>query len=348
MKIFQCGNCHHSLFFESQHCENCGHLAGFWDKDRLMLTFDPDQKKLKSDSTNSEYKFCENHKYGVCNWVLEKKDSQEFCRACQLNRTIPNLSDNVNFERWQNLEIAKHRLIYQLQRIGLPLPSKMQNEDGLCFDFVSSKFNPKLMTGHASGIITILLKEADSALREKARMQLMEPYRALIGHLRHEVGHYFWERLVMNNPSVLKKFRKIFGNEKIDYSDSLNEYYSREISDDWQNSYISKYASAHAWEDWAESWAHYLHIMDMVETSFFFGLYVSPVNAGHDMEAEATFDPYAVKNFNQIIKICVPLSFAVNSLNRSMGIADVYPFVLSPAVVKKMRFIHRLLLPFRK
>jgi hypothetical protein len=343
MKIFQCDHCDHPLFFENYKCENCGRQCGYRDSDRRMLSFDVVFSGLYAEHDQKEYKYCKNKAYGVCNWLVEKDDAQEFCRACQLNRTIPNLTDEENFEKWQNLEVAKHRLVYQLLKIGLELPSKNCDENGLCFDFVARQNDPTIMTGHADGVITILLREADSVLREKARRELMEPYRTLIGHLRHEVGHYFWERLVQSDESVLTAFRTLFGDERVHYGDALQAYYNNGAPDDWQQRYISKYASAHPWEDWAETWAHYLHIMDMVETAYFFGLKVQPLSVVRDMKTEAAFDPYTIASFETIILTCVPLSFAVNSINRAMGLPDVYPFVIAPAVVHKMSFIHSLI-----
>lgn len=347
MKVFQCGNCGHPLFFESYKCENCGHLSGYRDIDRKMLTFNYMGSSMISDRERIEYKYCRNNEHGVCNWLLEKSDPHEFCSACQLNRTIPNLLDQKNFPKWKNLEIAKHRLIYQLQKIGLDLPSKINNNDGLCFDFIAKQNNHKIMTGHANGVITILLREADSVIREQTRMQLLEPYRTLIGHLRHEVGHYFWERLVFNNQDVLMAFRTIFGNEQANYSEALKSHYQHGAPENWQRSFISKYAASHPWEDWAETWAHYLHIMDMMETAHFFGLKVNPTDILINMTTEATFDPYGITDFETIVRACVPLSFAVNSINRAMGIPDVYPFVISEGVVQKMTFIHGLLLSMR-
>lgn len=346
MKIFQCGHCSYPLYFENQSCENCDHLTGYRDTDRIMLTFDPSRELLISDREQIEYKFCKNKEFGVCNWVIESHDPHEYCRACQLNRTIPNLQATKNFDKWRNLEIAKHRLIYQLQKIGLTLLSKNRLEEGFCFDFVEKQNDANLMTGHADGVITILLREADPVVREQTRLQLFEPYRTLIGHLRHETGHYFWDRLVMNDQQRLTEFRDLFGNEEIDYSEALNSYYKEGAPDDWQTNFISQYASSHAWEDWAETWAHYLHIMDIVETAYFFGIHVRP-QEGELNKADVTFDPYTVDDFQVIINTCVPLSFAVNSITRAMGVPDVYPFVIAPAVVDKMAFIHKLLLPKR-
>ena len=350
MKIFQCGNCNSSVFFENYTCDTCNHLTGYRASDRMMLTFNHTADSLISDREGIAYKYCKNRDYDVCNWILEKDDPEDYCSACQLNRTIPNLSnpESDNHDNWKNLEIAKHRLIYQLQKFNLALPSKLRQDDGLCFDFVAKQNNAKLMTGHANGVITILIREGDSVLREQARKQLREPYRTLVGHLRHEVGHYFWNRLVRDNPKVLDEFRAVFGNEQDNYSESLQDYYKIKDHKDWQTSHISKYATSHPWEDWAETWAHYLHIMDMVETAYFFQLHVKPKFKNKVLKTKVSFDPYTKENFDVIVRKCVPLSLAVNSINRAMGIPDVYPFVISPDIIEKLRFIHRLLLVQRK
>ena len=349
MKIFKCGNCKNSVFFENHSCENCGHLTGYRDEDRKMLTFDATIKKLISDREQVEYKFCKNNEYDACNWVLEKESPEEFCKACQLNRTIPNLANIENVKNWKNLEVAKHRLVYQLQKIGLPLVSQLTTKDGLCFDFVARQDNPSLMTGHANGVVTILIREGDSVVREKTRKELLEPYRTLVGHLRHEVGHYFWDVLIRDNPKILQKYRAIFGDESADYGEALETYYKNGAPEDWQKNFISTYATSHPWEDWAETWAHYLHIMDMVETAYFFRLNVKPKGVqSKELKTKVSFDPYSISDFNAIVKTAVPLSFAVNSLNRSMGIPDVYPFVISAKIVEKLKFIHHLLLPYRK
>lgn len=347
MKLFQCGHCDHFVFFENHSCENCGHLSGYRDTDRMMLTFDPNADTLLSDKEQISYRYCKNKAYDVCNWLIESSSPHVYCNACQLNRTIPDLSNDDNFEKWRHLEVAKHRLIYQLQKLGLSLPSKLQDADGLCFDFVEQLEDSSLMTGHANGVVTILLREADSVLREQMRKQFLESYRTLVGHLRHEVGHYFWNRLVLIDAKILDEFRTLFGNELLNYSEALQTYYVKGAFNDWQESFISKYATSHPWEDWAETWAHYLHIMDVVETAYFFGLKVNPINETQGMSTNVSFDPYDMEDFDIIIKACIPLFFAVNSINRAMGVPDVYPFVITPTVIEKMKFIHKLVLPKR-
>lgn len=344
MKIFQCDHCGHSLFFENYNCENCGNYSGYNDITQSMFTFDTRSEALVSPFDNLAYKYCKNKEYEACNWLLEKSNPQDFCNACQLNRTIPDLHIDGNIEKWRKLENAKHRLVYQLQKIGVELPSKLQHPDGICFDFVAQDEFASIMTGHSNGIITILLREADSVLREQMRKQFLEPYRTLIGHMRHEVGHYFFDRLVKNDANLLTDFRLLFGNEQVDYSDALEAYYKYGAPVDWKDSFISKYATSHPWEDWAETWAHYLHIMDIVETAYFFGMQTNPKGTMQDMDAKVTFDPYTIKDFNEIIKVCIPLVFAINRINRAMGVPEVYPFTITPPVVKKMTFIHEILL----
>lgn len=343
MKIFQCGNCGHPLFFENIFCENCSHTVGYNEKLLIMNTFDQSMdSQLFADRDNKQYKFCKNKEHGVCNWLIKAESLNNYCTACSLNRTIPNLANKTNHEKWHKLEIAKHRLIYQLQRFGLNLPSKMSSPDGLCFDFLAEQEGVQAMTGHANGVITILLSEADSVLREQMRREMSEPYRTLIGHFRHEVGHYFWDKLVANDPATLEHFRNKFGDERADYGEALNLYYATGGNQQWSEYFISKYATSHPWEDWAESWAHYLHIMDVTETAYYFGLKVAPVKGFSGMNSEVKFDPYEMKDFSKIVEVCIPLLFAANAINRSMGIPDVYPFIINQSVINKIAFIHQI------
>ncbi|MEQ8925172.1 MAG: putative zinc-binding metallopeptidase [Fulvivirga sp.] len=346
MKIFQCGNCHQPLFFENRSCQSCGYLCAYNDASRKMVSFPKNEITSILNGSSQDVKLCKNYELKVCNWLVTNHQTNGYCNACTLNRTIPNLVSDEIIKKWKRLEYAKHRLIYQLQRLDLPLPSKtVSHETGLCFDFIV-KGDRNIYTGHANGVITILLAEADSVNLEKVRKQLLEPYRTLIGHFRHEVGHYFWERLVRSDDNILKEFRSCFGDERPDYSETLNEYYKSGPRPNWKDDFITKYASSHPWEDWAETWAHYLHIIDTVETAYNFGLSVSPVSEySEHMNTKIDIDPYIAKNFKTLIESCAPLFFAVNSINRSMGIKDVYPFIHNPSVVKKLKFIHDMLHP---
>ena len=185
------------------------------------------------------------------------------------------------------------------------------------------------------------LSGADDVEREKLRVDLGESQRTLIGHFRHEIGHYYWDRLIKDTQR-LPVFRNIFGDETFDYDEALKQYYSRPHSDAWKDNFISAYASSHPWEDWAETWAHYLHIVDTMETAYSFGMTLKPRSSdpGNDMSAREDIDPYVTKDFEDIIQRWLPLSFVMNSLNRSMGMKDSYPFVINEAVKIKLNFIH--------
>jgi hypothetical protein len=344
MKTFECSNCNQPLHFETTRCDNCGNTIGYEDVNKQMLSFDSSKLQHQTSADFIDYKYCKNKMYDVCNWLIPKQSHQNFCEACELNRTIPNLNERKNFKKWKSLELAKHRLIYQLQKLQLPLNrSKAKNDGGLCFDFIAKLDDPKIMTGHVKGVITILLREADSVIREQTRKQLKERYRTLIGHLRHEVGHYYWDQLIYTNQQLLDSFRSVFGDERISYADALQHYYKNEPVKDWQNSFISKYATSHPWEDWAETWAHYLHIMDMVETAYYFNLHISPVNNPEPLATDVLQNPYQIEDFDIIVRNFIPLTLAVNSMNRAMGIPDVYPFQISGNMVHKLKFIHKML-----
>jgi hypothetical protein len=171
------------------------------------------------------------------------------------------------------------------------------------------------------------------------RRQMGEPYRTLLGHFRHEIAHYYWDRLVLNAPGI-EAFRQLFGDEREDYGAALQRHYANGPPPDWQERFVSSYASTHPWEDWAETWAHYFHMVDTLETASAFGMRVRPrVTKGADLSAAIDFDPHSAA-LDRIVDSWLPLTFAVNSINRSMGIADLYPFVLAPPVIVKLSFIH--------
>jgi hypothetical protein len=173
-----------------------------------------------------------------------------------------------------------------------------------------------------------------------------EPYRTLLGHMRHELGHFFWDRLVRDDSEALAACRRIFGDEQADYNAALQVHYQRGAPADWQSRFVSSYASAHPWEDFAETFAHYLHIVDTLETAHAFGMAVRPrTQHGGEIGADMDFDPYRAGTMERIIEAWLPLAFAVNSLNRSMGQHDLYPFVLSPPAVAKLTYIHSLVHP---
>jgi hypothetical protein len=347
MKLFACQNCHQLLYFENTVCERCGRALGYLPQGDLTA-LEPAQGIWRPlAEVEGLYRYCANFTHAVCNWLVAADAPEHFCLACRHNRTIPDLSLAENLAAWQKLELAKHRLIYSLLKLRLPLISKVDDEaKGLAFDFMADPLapdGPKVLTGHDNGLITINLAEADDAERERRRSELGEPYRTLLGHFRHEVGHYYWDRLV-RDAGRLEEFRALFGDEQHDYGAALQAHYAKGPSPNWQNSFVSSYATAHPWEDFAETWAHYLHIVDTLETAKAFQIKVDPeAIRGNELAAAVDFDAYTVDDFNKIMEAWLPLSFAVNSLNRSMGQPDLYPFVLSPKAIEKLNYMHRLL-----
>lgn len=339
MQRFRC-TCGQPLFFDNRKCERCGHPVGFDPVVRTMVTLSDARGGLWEESEEngrkSTYRFCANGIHNAaCNWLIPFEDAQELCAACLLNRTIPDLSRPVNLERWTRLEAAKRRLLYTLLWLRLPIASHTQDpQAGLAFDFLEdSRSNPLIAgepvaTGHSNGVITINVMEADPVERVRAREHMNEQYRTLLGHMRHESGHYYWDRLIKDS-SRLGPFREHFGDERSDYAAALDLHYRDGPPDEWAQSFISSYASAHPWEDWAETWAHYLHIVDTLDTAKDFG-----VIDRHESLAEGT------DAFDASIAAWMEVSVMLNELNRSMGQGDGYPFVVPPTVVAKLRFVH--------
>lgn len=351
MKLFGCQHCGQLLYFENTRCERCGHVLGYLP-DRTMLsalTAEGDNRWRPLAAPDEPFRFCANAVYGTCNWLVRADGPGAFCRACRLNRTIPNLDAPEKLLLWQRLEAAKHRLVYGLLRLGLPLVSKFEDaEKGLAFDFLAGsgttfQESTQVITGHVQGLITIDISEADDAERERHRRNMAEPYRTLLGHFRHEVGHHYWERLVRDGVWH-RAFREIFGDERRNYGAALEAHYANGPQPDWQERFVSGYAGAHPWEDFAETWAHYLHIVDTLETADAFGLRVHP-KVGRDpaLAMGIDFDSYRQSDFDVLVRAWLPLTYAVNSLNHSMGQPDLYPFILAPTVMGKLRFVHGLI-----
>ncbi|WP_434623485.1 zinc-binding metallopeptidase family protein [Azospirillum sp. B2RO_4] len=350
MKLFECQNCHQPLYFENTLCERCGHRLGYLPDVGTLSALDPtDHDGVWSALATTEplYKLCANAELNACNWMLPADSADTHCAACRHNRTIPDLSDTDNLTRWRKLELAKHHLFYTLTNLKLPLQTRTENpEEGLAFDFLSDAVAADgtvtpVLTGHANGLITINVAEADDAEREKRRTEMGEPYRTLLGHFRHESGHYIWDRLVRDDPALLERFRAVFGDERQDYGEALKRHYAEGAPPDWQANFVSTYATAHPWEDFAETWAHFLHIVDTLETARAFGLRVRPrITEGAELEAEVDFNPHKARRIEDLIDLWLPLTYAVNSLNRSMGQPDLYPFILSASVIEKLGFMN--------
>lgn len=352
MKTFHCTHCQHLVFFENTRCLNCGHALAYLPGRNLMAAVRRGEDGLwryeGPGAQEEAYRLCANYdRENVCNWAVPQEDPQALCRSCRLTHVIPDLSVPGNSSAWYRLEVAKRRLVYTLLGFGLPVAGKNNPNDptdpGVEFQFLAdpvSGDDRRVLTGHDNGLITINVAEADDVRREHQRQLQNEQYRTLLGHFRHESGHYYWERLIHGGPRQ-EAFRRLFGDERADYQQALQAHYQNGPPAQWENNFISAYASCHPREDWAESWAHFLHMADALETAAAVGLSLQPQRSD-EPSMRTPPDPLAPRshNFDRMVEDWTPLTYMLNNLNRSLGLADSYPFVLSPAVVQKLRFIH--------
>lgn len=334
MRLFSCQKCGNLLHFENTSCEQCGSALGFLPRHGLLSAFEADGVTAMLD--RQAWKPCANAAQEACNWRLAADDAESFCPSCRHNEVVPDLTVAENLPLWRKLEGAKRRLLYTLDRLGLP-----HQTSELRFSFLGDVDGQPAMTGHEDGHITIALREADDAERERRRGLMNEPYRTLLGHMRHEVGHWYFIVLV-ERAGRTADFRQLFGDESADYGAALQAHYAKGANDDWRGAYISAYAAAHPHEDWAECFAHYLHMVDSLETAASVGLRIRPrLDRQGALETEVDFNPYRA-SMNEILAAWTPLTVAMNEINRSMGTPDLYPFVLSAPVARKLGFIHEL------
>ncbi|OJU90605.1 putative zinc-binding metallopeptidase [Shinella sp. NM-101] len=347
MKLFTCSICGQTIHFDNRLCVRCGAALGFLAGDVTLHALAPDGEggwKIAPDG--QACRFCENAAHDVCNWIVPAGSPHAFCEACRHNRIVPT-TDPKGLERWRRIGAAQRHLFYSILRWKLPRPTRDEDpEGGLVFDFLADELDAggnviaAAMTGHEDGLISLRAAEADDEVRESVRVAMGEPYRSLLGHFRHETGHFYWKQLV-RDAATLEEARRLFGDEREDYAAALRRNYEQGPPPDWPQRFISTYASSHPAEDFAECWAHLLHIVDTLETARAFGLNTDP--KGHEeLEAEVTFDPYRAPGAGRLVEAWIPLSVAMNAIQRSMGQPDSYPFVLSPPVVEKLDFINRL------
>jgi hypothetical protein len=341
VKTFKCGACGNTVYFENVQCLRCGQGLGFRPERLEMATLAPGGDALLREArkgTRTRVRYCANEAHGVCNWLVREGAAAPFCTACALNRTIPDLSDLANLRAWGDFERAKKRLVYSLLRFRLPLDGSAVGKGPLTFDFVNDA-----ITGHIDGVITIAVGEADSVERERQRQAMAETYRSLLGHLRHESGHYYW-MLLVEGPDNLDQFRQLFGDERENYSAALDRHHASGPPPDWALRHVSAYASSHPWEDWAETWAHYLHMVDALDTAAVNKIEPRATRrVGTSVWASRTQDVYRTNNFEDLVERWVPLTLALNDINRSMGHGDFYPFVIPEAAVAKLAFVHSLI-----
>ncbi|MFF0541683.1 zinc-binding metallopeptidase family protein [Nocardia thailandica] len=345
MRDFACPNCGQQLAFENSVCLGCSSPLGFsLDERALVVIGDPpgdaaiDHARGVVDG--DRFRLCDNLHVAQCNWLVPvpadgagADPEAGLCVSCSLTRTRPNDADTAGLAAFAEAEAAKRRLIMELSELGLPITGRDADpERGLAFDLLSSN-SDNVVTGHMNGVITLDLAEASDPHREQLRIEMAEPYRTLLGHFRHEIGHYYFEVLVTDD-DTLGRFRALFGDPYADYQAALDRHYSEGAPAGWEGDYVSSYATMHAAEDWAETFAHYLHIRDTLDTAAAFGF----------APAGATLDRPQVgrAGFDKIIELWLPLAWSLNMVNRSMGHPDLYPFVLPEPVLDKMRLVHDL------
>jgi hypothetical protein len=342
MQRFTC-SCGNILFFGSFHCLKCDKQVGYDVGSDAFLAF----------TEEDPWKRCENgQRHGVCNWLIPKESTEKLCLSCRMNRMIPALGPDRNRVLWGRMEMAKRRLLRGLLALGLTIPGKAENrKDGLAFDIVSTQANPEITTGHLNGVITINLEEADDSYRQFNRQALGESSRTLLGHFRHESAHYFWQRYLSTmswDDPLRLSFREVFGDEWRNYSQALKTYYEKGPAPGWEKDYITAYATSHPWEDWAETWAHYLQIIDGLETCEALGLQVKhialplimlPGEAGtlpSILSVDATVDGA----FLAMLQRWMCLATLLNEIANSMGEQALYPFIITIPVARKLRLAH--------
>ncbi len=313
------------MFFENSLCLRCSAPLGFVPSRLDVVVLDDPQAPGASR--------CANSVTAECNWVAEHENMGPLCFSCALTRTRPADADHAEIAAFARAEAAKRRLVFQLLDLALPIG------EGLAFDLLSSRFGP-VVTGHDDGVITIDLAESDDVRREQRRAELSEPYRTMLGHFRHEIGHYYWPVLVERTVE-LERWRELFGDERLDYECAIQRYYDEGAPGDWSHRYVSAYATMHPWEDWAETFAHYLHIRDTMQTASAYGLFVAgPAVTADGSLSAAPGHADDRRPFESLVGDWLPLTYALNAVNRSMGRSDLYPFTLAQTVIEKLTFVH--------
>ncbi len=352
MRIFRCDHCGNALYFENVSCLRCGSELAFLPGRMDLCAVAPlgegtpglwQRKAPAGPGTGGRWRMCQHRTANQsCNFAVPEADPNPLCVSCRLTRVLPDLSDPRNRVRWYRIEVAKRRLFFTLARLRLlPAEPPGGQAEGPLFEFKEDLPGQPVLTGHDHGIITLNVAEADDEERVRRRVALHEPYRTLLGHLRHESGHYYWDGLVAQ-AGRRDDFRRLFGDERADYPQALSDHYRRsgEVPG-WQAQYVSAYATAHPWEDWAETWAHYLHMVDLLETAASHAVRVVPTGGGKH-QAQEVADPFEAgpDGFDGLVGQWVPLTLLLNCLNRSLGQEDAYPFALSPPALAKLQFVH--------
>lgn len=345
MRTFTC-QCGNILFFDNSVCLQC----------QLEVGYDPASDEMKPLDEN--FQRCANgSQYGVCNWLVPTGTPDTLCLSCRLNRTIPDLNVPGNHDAWHRIELAKRRTLFTLAHLGLRPPSKLDDsEQGLAFDFLRPDPGCTVLTGHDDGVITLNVDEAEGSTRERQRELLGESWRTLSGHFAHESAHYYWDRFFRGRPDddpYVVGFRTIFGDDRKDYAAELARHYSQGPSGAAASpEFISAYAAVHPWEDWAEVWSHYLHMIDGTETARNFGFDSKrvrmpftplPEDAASLPESLEWESPDEGPELLGKLHAWAKLAPAINELGASLGHPNLYPFVFSGPIIRKFCFVHHVI-----
>ncbi len=316
MRLYRCPACGATIFSQNTQCDTCG----------AVLLYDP-----AADAFVNEAEPCANRDEIRCNWAAAEPGA--LCHSCAMTEVIPDTFHGDNRELWSETEASKRRVLITLGRWGWftpadpgPMPRfRMLSEE-------TREGEVAVIMAHASGLITINVTEADLVERLERAEVLGERLRTMTGHFRHEIAHFLFERL-RDRAGFLDAFRALMGDERADYGEALTRYYAEGAPPGWQDGFVTRYASAHPHEDWAETVTHLLHLTDILDSAVAAGL------PPPGLEADA-YDAYAETDTGRLIDLGLEVSIAVNHVNRSVGRQDLYPFVLSPAVREKLAFVH--------
>lgn len=310
VKRLHCPTCGNEVFFDSIECVRCRTGLAVEIRGRGALSV------LDASTTTP----CARRSVWSCNWPAEPGAFDQLCASCRL--VDPNIW--AHDPRMVPFQTAQRRALYQLAELGVPWRDV---DPALRFVYLSKTADPDATIGHRGGEITLDIDEADPAYGERIRANLGEHYRTPLGHLRHELGHFVWLTMVANDPDRLAAFRERFGDERDDYAAALERHYQRVDDLSWRDRHVSFYASAHPWEDFAESWAQVMHVHDVVETGAAWGVVHAPA------------DPADARAW---LGTSVTASVAANELARAMGMRDLYPFALTEGARTKVEFCWRL------
>lgn len=337
MTSFRCPACRTSVYIESLGCPTCGREIAYQPDSAAFFPLDGGTVVIDGKTWYP----CGN-RHWQCNWLAPADGGSGLCFSCRLTRRRPENDDTLALERLADAGTDKRRLIAQLLELRLPITPFHEQEGGLAFDLLSSHSGENVIIGHANGVITIDLAESLDAHRESLRVRLGEAYRTMLGHFRHEVGHYY-QNILCSDEEKWAECRELFGDERASYQDSIARHYRLGAPEDWAKAHISEYATMHPWEDFAETFAHYLHITGTLSTAAAAGVELRESGVGGTREIEPT-GVYREPTIDRLLDDWHWASFMFNKVNRSMGARDLYPFDLVEPVTRKLAFVHRLVL----